>query len=131
MFIKNLKSGVIQECSNEDVIENCRKNPDEFAVAETAEELAGEAKKSKPADCAEESEAVETAEGTSEETPEAEDEAVEQESEETAEVATEEEIPNYSSMKVEELRKVAKEKGIQGYANMNKETLVAVIEAHE
>ena len=43
MFILNKKSGVISEASNEDVIGHCKKHSDEYAVADTAEELTGAA----------------------------------------------------------------------------------------
>lgn len=39
MFIKNIKTGVTQECSNQDVIKVCRKHPDEYQIAEKREEL--------------------------------------------------------------------------------------------
>lgn len=39
MFIKNLKTNMIQECSNVDVIKICKKSPLEYAVAKTKEEL--------------------------------------------------------------------------------------------
>lgn len=38
MYIKN-KSGLIQECHNEDVIRSCRKDADHFTVSETLEDL--------------------------------------------------------------------------------------------
>ena len=103
MFILNKKSGVISEASNEDVINHCKKNSDEYAVAEKAEELTG---------------AAAPAENPAPADPEDEDP---ESTEET----------DYAAMSVAELRKVAKEKGIQGYANMNKETLIEVIKAHE
>lgn len=39
MFIKNLKTKLIQECKNKDVIDICKKNPQEYAVAEKKEDL--------------------------------------------------------------------------------------------
>lgn len=36
MYIRN-KSGLIQECHNEDVIKSCRKDTDHFTVAENLE----------------------------------------------------------------------------------------------
>lgn len=39
MYIRN-KSGLIQECHNEDVIRSCRKDTDHFTVAERLEDLA-------------------------------------------------------------------------------------------
>lgn len=114
MFIKNLKSGVISEVHNKDVIKHCKKNSDEYAVADTAEELTGAAAPvEEPAPA--EPEVEETAEEPEDETEETETEPAQ----------------DYASMSVAELRKVAKEKGIQGYANMNKETLIEVIKAHE
>lgn len=38
MYIRN-KSGLIQECHNEDVIRSCRKDTDHFTVAENLESL--------------------------------------------------------------------------------------------
>lgn len=38
MYIRN-KSGLIQECHNEDVIKSCRKDMDHFMVAESLEDL--------------------------------------------------------------------------------------------
>jgi len=120
MFIKNLKSGIITEIQNQDVIKHCKKHSDEYEVAES---LSGFGKEPKP-----EETPIEEPEEEIEEPEEAEtaDEAEEEteEPEEASEV-------DYASLSVADLRKVAKEKGIQGYANMNKETLVEVIKAHE
>ena len=109
MFIKNKKSGVITEVSNEDVINHCKKNSDEYEVAD---KLSGFGKEPEP----EEIEEVEDTEEPREESTENEETPV---------------VEDYSLLSVADLRKVAKEKGIQGYANMNKETLVEVIKAHE
>ncbi|WP_373267133.1 Rho termination factor N-terminal domain-containing protein [Hungatella hathewayi] len=38
MYIRN-KSGLIQECHNEDVIRSCRKDTDHFTVSENLESL--------------------------------------------------------------------------------------------
>ena len=38
MYIRN-KSGLIQECHNEDVIQSCRKDTDHFTVAESLEDF--------------------------------------------------------------------------------------------
>lgn len=38
MYIRN-KSGLIQECHNEDVIQSCRKDADNFMVAESLEDF--------------------------------------------------------------------------------------------
>lgn len=38
MYIRN-RSGLIQECHNEDVIRSCRKDTDHFTVAENLESL--------------------------------------------------------------------------------------------
>ena len=38
MYIKN-KSGIIQECHNEDVIRSCRKDTDHFTVSENLNDL--------------------------------------------------------------------------------------------
>lgn len=34
MFIKNLKTGLVQECSNKYVIKHCKARPDEYSVTE-------------------------------------------------------------------------------------------------
>ncbi|SCY03517.1 Rho termination factor N-terminal domain-containing protein [Butyrivibrio sp. INlla14] len=123
MFILNKKSGVISEASNEDVINHCKKNSDEYAVADTAEELTGAAapvENPAPADPEPEDPEKDSDDAAGDPVADPEDE----EPEDTEET-------DYAAMSVAELRKVAKEKGIQGYANMNKETLIEVIKAHE
>lgn len=51
MYIRN-KSGLIQECHNEDVIKSCQKDTDHFTVAENLESFivneAAEASEEKP-----------------------------------------------------------------------------------
>lgn len=125
MFIKNLRSGVIQECNNNDVIKHCKADKN-YQVAETAESLI---------DGAKEEIADNTPEAPQEEPEQAPNEEDEEISNDGAEIDSEasenaQEL-DYASMKVEELRKVAKTMGIQGYGNMNKDTLVEVIKAHE
>ena len=123
MFILNKKSGVISEVINKDVIKHCKKNSDEYAVADTAEELTGEAAPAEnPAPAEPEPEDSEKDSDDAAGDPVADPEDEEPESTEET---------DYAAMSVAELRKVAKEKGIQGYANMNKETLIEVIKAHE
>lgn len=113
MFILNKKSGVITEILNEDVIQHCRKNHKEYAVADSAEKLTGVVNALAEEPAPEEPKDQESAEPETEEPEESTEDT------------------DYASMNVAELRKVAKEKGIQGYANMNKETLIEVIKAHE
>ena len=123
MFILNKKSGVISEVSNKDVIKHCKKYSDEYAVADTAEELTGAAAPAEnpaPADPEPEDPENDSDDAAGDPVADPEDEDPE---------STEE--TDYAAMSVAELRKVAKEKGIQGYANMNKETLIEVIKAHE
>lgn len=123
MFILNKKSGVISEVSNKDVIKHCKKYSDEYAVADTAEELTGAAAPAEnpaPADPEPEDPEKDSDDAAGDPVADPEDE----ESESTEET-------DYAAMSVANLRKVAKEKGIQGYANMNKETLIEVIKAHE
>lgn len=123
MFILNKKSGVISEASNKDVIKHCKKNSDEYAVADTAEELTGAAAPAKnhaPAAPEDKDPKEDSDDAAGDPVADPEDE----ESESTEET-------DYAAMSVADLRKVAKEKGIQGYANMNKETLIEVIKAHE
>ena len=123
MFILNKKSGVISEVINKDVIKHCKKNSDEYAVADTAEELTGEAAPAEnPAPAEPEPEDSEKDSDDAAGDPVADPEDEEPES--TAET-------DYAAMNVADLRKVAKKKGIQGYANMNKGTLIEVIKAHE
>ncbi len=108
MFIKNLKTGMIHEILNEDVIAQCSKD-DNYIVKKTREELDATPIEKEPKEVPEEIE----------------------EPKEAAEAPTEpEETPDYSTLTVKELREIAKDKGIQGYKNMNKDTLIAVIEAH-
>lgn len=123
MLILNKKSGVISEVSNEDVIGHCKKHSDEYAVADTAEELTGAAAPAEnpaPADPEPEDPEKDSDDAAGDPVADPEDEEPE---------STEE--TDYAAMSVADLRKVAKEKGIQGYANMNKETLIEVIKAHE
>lgn len=132
MFILNKKSGVISEASNKDVIKHCKKNSDEYAVADTAEELTGAAAPAKnhaPAAPAENSAPADPEDKDPKEDSDdaAGDPVADPEDEESE--STEE--TDYAAMSVADLRKVAKEKGIQGYANMNKETLIEVIKAYE
>ncbi len=158
MFILNKDTNLIQECSNNDVIKICKKDSEHFTVADTMEELSKgkEAQKAADEKAAEEA-AKKAAEAEQKAKEEAEQKAAEElkakEDEEARKAAEEaqkaadetnggatppegdEEQKSqkeiYSGMNVENLRKVAKEKGIQGYSNMNKETLIAVIIAHE
>ena len=128
MFIKNLTNGVIQACHNVDAIRSIKKDPEHYAVAETAEELAGvksPAKASnKPESEPEKTEAWENApedvEGNSE-APESDTEG------EPEKEYSEEEL---EGLKVTDLRDIAKAKGIQGFKNMDKATLAQVILAH-
>ena len=107
MFIKNLKTGMIHEILNEDVIALCSKD-DNYIVKKTREELDATPIEKEPVEA-----------------------PVEADEPKEPEAPTEpEEAPDYSSMTVKELREIAKNKGIQGYKNMNKDTLIAVIEAH-
>lgn len=39
MYILNLKTKVIQECKNRDVINMCKKHPDEYALSDEKEKL--------------------------------------------------------------------------------------------
>lgn len=113
MFILNRKSGMTQECTNEDVIRQLSKD-DGYIVAETPEACLA-ALNAKP--CSEEPvEAV--SEAKAEET---------KANDEPAEKPSREEL---TAMKVKELRNVAKDLGIQNYSNMDKATLVEVILAY-
>ena len=49
MYIRS-KSGLIQECHNEDVIQSCRKDTDHFTVAENRESLTAKEAVNKPED---------------------------------------------------------------------------------
>lgn len=111
MFIKNIKTGMIHEVINEDVIRQCSKD-DNYIVSDTREGLNGAGAVTENA------------------IPDAEE--VEEITESEEENAPQEDMEkmDYSSMTVKELREIAKDKGIQGYKNMNKDTLIAVIEAH-
>lgn len=39
MYILNLKTKAVQECSNKDIVKICKKHPDEYEVSEKKEEL--------------------------------------------------------------------------------------------
>lgn len=125
MFIKNLKTGVIQECTNNDVVKHCQKNPKDYQVAENAESLTERAAES-VLDELEKAQSDVNGEKVSNEPENGSDDKAG----ETKPEHKDEEI-NYSGMKVDELRKIAKAKGIQGYANMGRDTLIEVIKAHE
>lgn len=106
MFIKNKDSGLIQECSNKDVIKICQKDVEHFEVMETIpgpeSEQNGEA-----ADVQEPGGEVS---GSASETP-----------------TPEEPGKNLEDMTVAELKALAKEKGIDGVSSLNREDLLAVL----
>lgn len=124
MFIKNLTNGVIQACHNVDAIRSIKKDPEHYAVAETAEELAGVKAPAKAPDKTDKAEVGENTpegfEGNSE-APESDTEG------EPEKEYSEEEL---EGLKVTDLRDIAKAKGIQGFKNMDKATLAQVIMAH-
>lgn len=135
MFILNKKTGTVQECHNNDAIKVCRKDTDNYAVAEKREDLtkkhAEEPKKepekegvgnSSPDTTKANSEAAEGTQNGKNEEGEGQTAAGENTGELT-EAALQE-------MNVATLREMAKSKGIQGYGNMNKGTLVAMILNH-
>lgn len=134
MFILNKKTGTVQECHNNDAIKVCRKDTDNYSVAEKREDLlkehAEEPKKEPEKEEAGNS-SPDTQKGDSGAAEGAQDgengEGKRQQESEGGAELTEEEL---NALKVEDLRAIAKEKKIQGYGNMNKQTLVAMILNH-
>lgn len=119
MYLKNKRTGNITEVTNPDVIRTLAGDK-RYILADTIEELTGEAKAEpvQPVDDIEEApEAPEAAEAT--EAPEAP---------EKAEEPVEEAKADYSAMTLKELRAAAKKAGVPGYSNMDKVTLAAVLE---
>lgn len=123
MFILNKKTGVIQECNNNDVIKVCKKDTEHYAVAETKEELTATVKEPQKHG---ENIAV------SESNPESVAGQGEHEDQSGADSlnSSDQQFSVLNAKNVKELRKIAKEKGIQGYENMNKDTLIAIIMNH-
>lgn len=120
MWIRNKKTGTLQEIHNADVIKVCKKEPEKY---ELSEEYPG-------------NEDVAKAAAQAATSKKAEEEAAKKAAEDVAKAeggdGTGNTLPpeDYNNMKLNDLRKIAKEKGIQGYNNMDKATLVAVIQAH-
>lgn len=138
MFILNKKTGTVQECHNNDAIKTCRKDMDNYVVAETREKLLN-----KPAEEQRNREAGNSSSDTTEadsgaaesvhEGENGEGEGQQQADEDklaAGEGAGEPDEAALQAMKVDTLREMAKSKGIQGYWNMNKETLVVMIMNH-
>lgn len=140
MFILNKKTGNVQECHNKDAIKACRKDADNYAVAEKREDL--EKATEKPKKESKKAEAGNSSPDTKKTDSGAPDGAQEDKSgegekqqaaEDGKQAAGEDAEPDEAAlqtMDVTALRKVAKDKGIQGYSNMNKETLIAMILNH-
>jgi len=107
MYLKNRANGMIQEINNQDALRTLA-GDERYILADTIEELTGEAK-------AEPAQPVDDIE----EAPEAP---------EKAEEPAEEVKADYSAMTLKELRAAAKKAGVPGYSNMDKVTLAAVLE---
>lgn len=119
MYLKNKANGMIQEINNQDALRTLA-GDERYILADTIEELTGEAKAepAQPVDDIEEApEVSEAPEAT--EVPEAP---------EKAEEPAEEVKADYSAMTLKELRAAAKKVGVPGYSNMDKVTLAAVLE---
>jgi len=140
MFILNKKTGTVQECHNNDAIKACRKDADNYAVAERREDLVkkpaeepkNEPKKEEVANSSPETEKAdpEAAEGAQKEDKE-EDGGQQEEGKQAAGEGTGDLTEAaLQEMTVATLRDMAKGKGIQGYGNMNKGTLIAMILNH-
>lgn len=135
MFILNKKTGTVQECHNNDAIKACRKDTDNYAVAEKREDLTKE-----PAEEPKKEPKKEGVVNSSPDTTKANSEAAEstqngKNGEREGRVAAGESTGELTEaalqeMNVEALREMAKGKGIHGYGNMNKSTLVAMILNH-
>ena len=110
MYLKNKANGMIQEISNQDALRTLA-GDERYILADTIEELTGEAK-------AEPAQPVDDIE----EGPEA------PEAPEKAEEPAEEVKADYSAMTLKELRAAAKKAGVPGYSNMDKTTLAAILE---
>lgn len=133
MFVMNKKTGMVQECHNNDAIKACMKDTEHYAVAERREDMekeSGERAAEKPG--------KKTKSGKTDNKPDAkrtahddgqgaEDAAGADQKPEDGVTPDEESL---NAMTEDELRTVAKDKGIQGYANMNRETLIAMILNH-
>lgn len=99
MFIRNKKSGLIQECSNKDVIKICQKDAENFEVTEERPE-------NEECGVIEKSQDPKTlSEPKGQQEPE----------------------KNLEDMTVPELKALAKEKGIDGASSLGKEDLLAVL----
>ena len=107
MYLKNKANGMIQEVNNRDALRTLA-GDERYILADTIEELTGEAK-AEPAQLVDDIEEV----------PEAP---------EKAEEPAEEVKADYSAMTLKELRAAAKKAGVPGYSNMDKVTLAAVLE---
>lgn len=140
MFIMNKKTGTVQECHNKDAIKVCKKDTDNYAVAEKREDLVKEPAE-EPKKGPEKSEAGNSspdtgksdsgaAEGTQDSENGEGQQAAEEGKQAAGEGAGEPDEAALQAMDVATLRKMAKSKGIQGYGNMNKGTLVAMIMNH-
>lgn len=142
MFIMNKKTGTVQECHNKDAIKVCKKDTDNYAVAEKREDLVKEPAE-EPKKGLEKSEAgnssPDTGKADSEDAEGAQDgkngegkgqQTTEEGKQAAGEGAGELDEAALQAMDVATLRKMAKSKGIQGYGNMNKGTLVAMILNH-
>lgn len=140
MFILNKKTGTVQECHNNDAIKACRKDTDNYAVAEKREDLlkepAEEPKKGPEKEEAgnSQSDTEKADSGAAEGAQKGDNGEGEGQQEEGKQAAgegsgelTEETL---QEMNVATLREMAKGKGIQGYGNMNKGTLIAMILNH-
>jgi len=107
MYLKNKANGMIQEVNNRDALRTLA-GDERYILADTIEELTGEAK-AEPAQLVDDIE----------EAPEAP---------EKAEEPAEEVKADYSAMTLKELRAAAKKAGVPGYTNMDKTTLKAILE---
>lgn len=110
MYLKNKANGMIQEVTNQDALRTLA-GDERYILADTIEELTGEAE-AEPAQLVDDIE----------EAPEA-PEAPEKAEEPAVETAV-----DYSAMTLKELRAAAKKAGVPGYTNMDKTTLKAILE---
>lgn len=136
MFVLNKKTGIVQECHNNDAIKACRKDTETYAVAERKENLmAGGVQKARKTSKKEKADKKHAK--TEKAAPEAtagygnggggqQEPAGENLEDETAGFDEE----KLAEMDLQALRETAKELGIAGYTNMNKDTLIAMILNH-
>lgn len=133
MFILNKKTGIVQECHNNDAIKACRKDTECYAVSEKREDLVHkEVEKAQKVtkDGKTDDSSANTTSGTfggNENTKDTEGKADGGQKTVVSEIPDNLDEEKLKAMDWKDIRGIAKAKGIPGYSNMNKETLIAMI----